>query len=120
MDEMKLMGFPIGIGIVIGIVVGNVIGGSFAIGVGVTIGMVVGAAIGAVLRASQNAELTRPANQAPMRPCEVHLCRSCVGQMDPFLCTGSGWVGSVRRITRIEPRLGLSGRRSREESASRQ
>jgi hypothetical protein len=33
MDDMKLMGFPIGIGIMIGVVVGAVIGGSFAIGV---------------------------------------------------------------------------------------
>jgi hypothetical protein len=51
-DDMKFMGFPIGIGIVIGVVVGAVIGGGFAIGIGIAIGMVVGAAIGAVLRAS--------------------------------------------------------------------
>lgn len=43
-DDTKIMGFPIGIGIVIG--------GSFAIGVGIAIGVVVGAAIGAALRAS--------------------------------------------------------------------
>ena len=51
MDDMKLMGLPIGIGIIVGIVVGAVIGGSFAIGIGIVIGMLCWSAICAALRA---------------------------------------------------------------------
>lgn len=52
MDDMKLMGFPIGIGIMIGTVVGAMIGEGLAIGVGMTISMILGAVIGAVFRTS--------------------------------------------------------------------